>query len=567
MSLQKSIIILSMVLFNITYLYSGEQENKAKNNVKESHDKSLLLNGKTLTIYELESVAKNQKEVEISLVSLKKIEAAHQLLLLAAKKGHEIYGLNRGVGLNKDISIFQGDTLRKGARKASEEFNRKLLNSHSVGIGPELTESQVRGVMVSRLNTLLVGVTGCSPSIAIMYREFLNRGIHPVVYSRGSIGEADIALLPAIGLAMMGEGTVRYKGEIVSGKEALKAENLTPLTFIAKDALSILSSNAYSAAYAALMTVETERFLTIMNLVFSLSLEALNGNISPFLKEVQNIRPYANQLMVASEIRSNIYGSYLWKTNKNRVLQDPLSFRNVSQVHGAVRASIRSVSKLIEIQLNSSDDNPAVLVGVKPEEERLSQVAEYFVDDGNLYGVVVPTANFEPIRWVLGVESLALSLAHASALASQRILRLGSTSYSQLPRFLSYHDKGHGFGTLEKTVSALNTEIRHLSDPVSLDYLSTAGGVEDVATNAPLVISRLENILENLRYIFAIELLYGAQAIDLRIKNLNKEKLSLGKETYRLYEAFRFQVPFNDDNSPLREDIEKAMIFLKNLQI
>src|SRR5262249_54829538 len=145
--------------------------------------------------------------------------------------------------------IFSG-TLSAEAREASERFNANNLRATSAGVGPEATEAVVRAAMVIRLNTILVGYTGAQVQVAERYRDFLNLGIHPVMPTRASVGEADITILSHIGLAMMGEGEVRFRGQRMPAAQALQQAGLAPLVPFGKDSLVIMSSNAYAAAMA-----------------------------------------------------------------------------------------------------------------------------------------------------------------------------------------------------------------------------------------------------------------------------------------------------------------------------
>lgn len=534
------------------------QQQAAKTGPKGN--KEIVLNGQNLSIEDVVRVARSRVAVRIDSEALERVRRSNELLLLAARQGHSIYGLNRGVGLNKDMVLFRGDTLSPEARQSSEQFNRNLLRSHSAGVGPELDEEIVRATMLARLNTILFGATGCHPEVAALYLEFLNRGIHPVLPSRGSAGVADITLLPHIGLAMMGEGEVVFRGKRMSAGEALKEAGLKPITPFAKDALSILSSNACGAGRAALVIHDVEHLLDVADLVYSLSLEGLNGNLAPLLAPAQRVRPYSGQGETARRIRELLQGSYLWRPDDNRALQDPLSFRDFSQVHGAARDLLAFLKAQVTIQLNSSDDNPAVVLDKAPQGGEAEQTLRYQVRSEALSGVVVPTANFEPIAWVLGFEAVGIALSHVSNMSCYRLIKLDTSYFTKLPRFLSPENSVYGLGILENTSTSLNAEIRQLSNPVSADYFARAGEIEDRATNSALVVERVARIVDNLYYILGMEIFHAAQAVDFRRRG--SPDLALGRATKAIYEAYREEVPFLDKDRSLSADIEKSHGFL-----
>jgi histidine ammonia-lyase len=124
---------------------------------------------------------------------------------------------------------------------------------------------------------------------------------------------------------------------------------------------------------------------------------------------------------------------------------------------------------------------------------------------------------------------------------------------SELPRFLTpFGQSRTGFATVQKTVSALEAEIRHLAAPISLTPIPVADGVEDQASMAPSVLTKTEAIIERLRYLVAIELIASAQAIELR--GVQGE---LGAGTQQAYRQVRELVP------PLDEDRAQGPDFLR----
>lgn len=516
----------------------------------------LILDGESLTINQVVDVARHGQKVEISKEAKKRVSDSHELLIKGAKFNLPIYGLNRGVGLNKDRKIFQGEAIDPEIKAISEQFNRNMIFSHSTGVGSDMPEEVIRAAMLVRLNTLLRGVAGIQPQGVDLLVDFLNEQIHPVMPSRGSVGEADIAILSHIALAMMGEGDVYYQGKIMPAKEAMKIAGLKPLIPFAKDSLSILSSNAYSVALATLAIYDLSNLLNQINLVFAMSLEGFNGNVAPFMPEVQKVRPFCGQWAIADKVYKILEGSYLWKADDLRALQDPLSFRTATQVQGAALDVIESIKKQMVINLNSSDDNPSVLVGIVPSENATEQELRYFFKDGEQQGAIIPSANFEPITWIIRFEGLSIVLTHVSHNSVQRMINLVDSEKTGLSRFLAPDSTAIAFGTIQKAFMALDTEIRFLANPVSMDFFPLAGGIEDHSTNAPLVINHVEKILDNLKYIIGMEEIHAAQAMDLR-KALNPS-IQFSKKTEEELKAFREKVPFLNKDRVLQVDIEKA---------
>ncbi len=557
----------------------------------------ITLTGNDLTPEQVVLVARDKIEVDIDPEAKIRVVRSHKLLSEAACQGFEIYGFTNSVGAKKNVTVLKanicksddGDTLSDEAMVRSKEFNERILLAHNANIGTELDEEIVRAMMVARLNTMLNGVTGCSPDVVDMFKEFLNRGIHPVTYSKGSTGMSDITILPTIGLAMMGNDKVEvdYSGKRMSAKKTLNEAELTPIQPFAKDSLSILSSNSYSTGNAAITLYKMEHLMYIADIVFALSLEGLNGNITPLIKEAQEIRPYKGQNDAAEKIISYLKGSYLWDAvdvkdeerykYKIRSLQDPLSFRDVSQVHGSVRYIMGTIRKKLGVQLNSSDDNPAVLVDVFPDKASTStQVAKYVITGNSKgdkvpKGMIIPTANYDPLYWVLDFEALGIALSHLSKISSARTINLGSPTVTNLNQFLAPDSESYGFGILQNTCLSINTEIRSLSNPTSVDFLDVAGNIEDDATNAPFIIHQIESIIDNLYYLLGIELFNAAQAVDLRTKCAEEQNdfgfVKLGLFSNDLHKSYRKEVPYVDKDRSYNIDIIKSYKFLKSYSI
>jgi histidine ammonia-lyase len=527
-----------------------------------ARDDAVLLDGKSLTIPQVIQVAAQYTPVAIAPSAMEHVSRSFQLLLAAAEQGIPIYGVNRGVGQNKDKPIFSGPLDAEQSR-ASLRFNANNLRATSAGAGPDAPEIAVRAAMLIRLNTMLVGQTGAQPRVAELYRDFLNYEIHPVLPTRASVGEADITILAHIGFAMMGEGEVIYAGRRMGAAQALAEAQVKPLQPFGKDSLAIMSSNAYAAAVAVLALHNAEALLSLSPKVFALSLEALNGNVSPFLESVHSIRPYATQGKVAAAIRHELEDSFLWSRDDKRALQDPLSYRTASHVLAVAVDALTTLREGLLVQINSSDDNPAVIPGIRAEAGAPAQVRAYYVERGELYGAVIPTANFEPLPWVVPLEASCIALSHVSRAAAARITRLGAPEFTKLSRFLAPDDDTLGYPAIQKAYAALDAEIQGLSGPVSTNAVPLAGDIEDTATNSVDAASRLGRIVEDLYGIVAIELMHAAQGIDLRLRK--DPSLTLGFGSGALFHNFRGEVSFLDRDRALTPDIAVSTRFLRLL--
>ena len=517
---------------------------------------SITLDGENLTPKDIAYIS-NGAKVDISKKAMQKAKKAHEVLLNAAKDGQKIYGLTVGVGLNKDRSFVDAKgNLDAEVIEASTKFNIGLIHAHCGGVGEDMPLKTARAVLATRLNNMLFAGAGVQEEVISLYKEFLNQDIIPVMPSVGSMGEADITILGHVGLAMLGEGEVYYKGEKMAAAEALKKAGLKPLSPFGKDSLSILSSNAYSAALASLALEDLKQADKMSKLVFALSLEALNGNVAPFSSEAASLRPFPQFEATAKQIREILKDSYLWDKDDSRALQDPLSYRDASYFFAAMSSSIQSLESLMKIQLNSSDDNPGIFIGEQPANAKF-QESKLFTKGG----AVVPTSNFEPLLWVIEFEKASIALAHNSKASSLRTIKLSDDNFTHLSRFLGTDKTVHAFGAMQKPFVALAGENEFLANPASLDYVPVAGNIEDVATNAPFVMQKFSKQIENFYSILGMELIHAAQAIDLRMQQ--NPNLKLSAQTKKLYDEYRKVVKFMDTDRPLTGDFRNSAKFLK----
>lgn len=491
-----------------------------------------VLTGKPLNLKELYDISFNHVELEISPEAQERVKEARSILFEMAAEGKPVYGLNRGVGWNKDKE-FDEDFF--------ETYNRNLLNSHCLGVPPYHTDEQVRLILLIRLHKALQGHTGMSLEIVNMYKDFLNYGIYPRIPMRSSIGEADITTLSHIGLAFIGESDVSYNGEIINSKEAMEKVGMTPAKLGPKDGLSIVSSNAQGEAMAAIIIKEVEDIVKMSNIIYCLSLEGLNGVVESLREDVNELRNISGQVKVARECREYLKGSYLNEPHPDRALQDPLSFRGAHSINGTVLDALDFVKMHLHNTVNSADDNPCVLI-----DKRTSFVS----------------ANFEVTTVAIGVEMVATSLAHLSKTSCYRMIKLADPVFTKLTRFLTPKEIDViAFGTIQKTYTMLDTQNRGLANPSSMDFYSLAGTIEDHASNLPLACYKILQMLDNIKYILGIEAMHAAQAIDLR------GDIKLGEGTKLAYKAIREVLPFYDKDRNLSKDIETIYQFIKSKKL
>ena len=522
------------------------------------------LNGSSLTQDDAWAIAEGAP-VSIAPEAMDRVKKSYELVLEAAKSGKEIYGLTVGVGLNKDHKVISANgELSDEVKAASRRFNYSTLRSHSIGAGPALDPKLVRLAMVIRLNTLLKGGSGVQPRVAELYEEFLNKGVTPVVPTKGSLGDADITLASHVGSAMIGEWKVINKdGRQVASMEVLKEKGIKPLIPEGKDALGILSNSSVAMAMTMDAAKAVRQILKVTPIVYGISLEGLNGNVAPFLPQTVDFHPFPGLAEKASELRKVLAGSYLWDKDESRRLQDPLCFRTTVYTLSEAQNALNDLDKVINVQINGSDDNPGVMVDADRTGADIPQIGQYFIETKNAKGAIIPTANFEVLPVALAVQRMALALGHVGHNAAQRTMRLDEPQFTDLSRYLAAEGNlGHAFGATEDTLISIYSENIDLANPVSLDSFPVEGNIEDSASNLPRAAQRLKQSADNTFLVLSMELLHNTQAADLRkMKNKN---FRMSAETEKLYKAYRAKSPFVDQDRIYSIDLENGDQLLKN---
>lgn len=467
----------------------------------------------------LAAAARAGSAVRLAPAAWDRIGAAHAVLERIAGEGAAIYGVSTGLGAAADTPVAPG----------GDGLQRRVVLARMVGVGPLAPPDQVRAVMIARLAGLAVGRSGASPGIVAAYAALLNAGVLPAMPLVGSVGEADLAPLAHIAGVLAGAGEALVDGQILPGAAALAHAGIAPPPFGIKDGLALVSSNAASAGLGALVLADAERLFGAWLAAAALVLEGYRASVAPLQPEASALRPAPGQAEAASALLGLLEGSALLLPGAARRLQDPLSLRCLAPVLGACLAALRAATAAAELELNTSDDNPAVL-------------AEH--------GAIQPNANFDPTHLLLAFEGLGLALSRAAAAQGARVMQLMSPASSGLPRFLSPVQAGRsGFAAVQKTATALVAEAGHHAMPMLPCVLAAADGVEDHATMAVSTMRRLGALLAQLRLLCAIELMVGAQACDLR------DGLRLGPHGAAVHGAVRRRVPMLRDDRPAAPDI------------
>jgi histidine ammonia-lyase len=489
---------------------------------------SVVLNGNELTFAQLYAVAQGGEAVSLAADAIVRMKSSRSVVERLVASGKTAYGINTGFGKLSSVRI-STDQVR--------QLQVNLVRSHSCGIGAPLSETETRAMMLLRANALAKGFSGVRPQVVETLCAMLNRKVHPVIPSQGSVGASgDLAPLAHLAAVVIGEGLALYQGEKLDGEEAMRRAGLTPVALEAKEGLSLLNGTQGMLALLSLALLEADILADTADVAAALSLDALRGSPGAFDARIMQARAYAGAAMTARNLAHLNEGSQIREshraTEKDTRVQDAYSLRCTPQVHGAVRDSLAQAREMAAVELNSATDNPLV-----------------FVKDGG--GDIISGGNFHGQPLAMAADQVAIAIATLGGIAERRIEQMTNPLTSMLPAFLT-PDPGlnSGFMIAQVTAAALTSENRALATPHSVDSISTSGNQEDYVSMGMSGARRLERMLHNLRHIVAIELLCACQGIDLLAP------LQTGTLARKAYHAVRAKSPKVEQDRPLAPDIE-----------
>src|SRR5690606_27417738 len=461
--------------------------------------------------------------VKLAAEARARVEAARAFVDRIVEEGRVVYGITTGFGALAHV-VIPPDRLR--------ELQANLIRSHASGVGAPLPIEEVRAITLLRANVLARGHSGVRPVVVDLLLELLNRGVHPVIPERGSVGASgDLAPLSHLALVLMGEGEVFYGGERLPGAEALRRAGLEPVTLEAKEGLALNTGTQAHTGIGVLALLAAERAVDTAEVAGAMSLEGLRGTPDAFDELIQRVRPHPGQAASAARLRWLLRDSEIRESHRENDprVQDAYSLRCMPQVHGAARQALAFARQVLEIEVNSATDNPLIF----PEEGKV-------LSGGNFHG--------QPIAQVLDV--VAMACADLASMSERRIARLIDPALSGLPAFLTKEPGVHSGLMMAQIVAAsLITELKLRAQPASVDSVPTDANQEDHVSMGMASALKLRESVRLLETMLALELLTAAQALEFL------KPLRPGQGVEEAYALEREKVPALEGDRWLSPDI------------
>lgn len=493
----------------------------------------VVIDGERLTLGEVERVARDFAPVEIAADARARVVRSRAVAERAVASGEIVYGVTTGFGRLADVAVPPD---RIG------EMQLNLVRSHACGVGPPFDIATVRAICLLRANVLAKGFSGVRPVIIDQLVEMLNRGVHPIIPSQGSVGASgDLAPLSHLALVLVGEGEAFVGGNRLAGREALRQAGLEPVSLSAKEGLALNNGTQVMTGIGVLALLDAERLVESAEVAGAMSLEGLRGTPDAFHAALHRIRPQPGQITSAERLRHLLAESEIRESHRHNDprVQDAYALRCMPQVHGATRNALAYIRQVLETEINSATDNPLIF----PDED-----GGRVLSGGNFHG--------QPVAQVL--DLLAIALTDLASISERRIERLVNPDLSDLPAFLTA-DPGVNSGMMlaQITAAALVSESKVLAHPASVDSIPTGANREDHVSMGTTAARKATQVLRNAEVVIGIELLCAAQALDFL------KPLRPGRGVGRAYRIVRERIPTLAGDRVLAPDIETAAALVR----
>lgn len=470
--------------------------------------KRIFIDGYNLKTEIVKLIATTDVEIAIKDETFQKINRACECLDNLINNGEVIYGVNTNMGGQREYLV---------PIKFAEEVQMNLLNSVASNVGKSFSEEEVRAAMISRLNGISRGHSGLREKNFRVLLGMINHRIHPIVPEKGSLGTSgDLGPLAAIALCATGQGMVRYKGEIVPAMDALTQAGLEPMKLTYKEGLALINCTSMMSGVGSLVIEDFANLILCADLSGLLSVEALRAKMGPFEPLVHEQKPHIGQQKTAAFIYQHIQDSEMAVSEEklqkilsqtvsskdvaksNIPILDYYSLRCIPQVHGPAKDIHTWAKNVLQIELNSSCEDPFIL----PEEGRC-------LHNGHFHGQYISMA----------MDQIAVAATVLGLIADRRIdLFLDKNHSSGLPGFLAKENPGTRLGLMGCAflTASLLGECKAKCTPISIQSLPSTEDFQDFVSLGLVSTRRTRDVIFDVHYIFAAELICSCQAIDIR---------------------------------------------------
>ena len=443
-------------------------------------DANRILDGKSLTVHRIEELSRSVGALDLSAEAWERVAASRRIIerLLAACT--TMYGANTGIGSQKDVSV---------STAALADFSNRMIISEATDFpGPAAPETSVRATLIVLLNNLAGGRTGVRRELVERLLDLFASAELPTIREDTSFGTADLTPLSQLSLAVLGLSLDERPPALA-----------TRFDLAPKESVSLIDNNSFALASGALALTEIERLLGAFDLAAATALEGFRGGLTAHAEEAAGGFRGRGQARSRFNLHQALDGSLLHESGQARFLQDPLSFRSITQIHGAAYETWYWTRQQFEMEINSSTDNPLVDLESKG---------------------IFSSSSMVSLLPALSLDALRQALAKTALQSMERALKLQSPPFTGLPVGLAEQGAADG-GILSINLNYIGSarmgSLLAAAAPVFLHYVGhTADGVEDVTSLLPLSVTQTNTVIDRAWEAAALEMTIAVWAIARR---------------------------------------------------
>ncbi len=503
-----------------------------------------LVGNTTLTLKKFESIVFHHEQIEIDPAALERVNNSYYFLQKFAND-KVIYGINTGFGPMAQYKIEDSDL---------KNLQYNLIRSHCSGSGEALPHHFVRGILLARLNTLLLAKSGVHHSWVLLFRDLINHDICPVIFQHGGVGASgDLVQLAHVALCLIGEGDVTYKGETKPAQEVFAQVGLKPVQIHLREGLAVMNGTSAMSGIGLINIIQAYQLNEWMQAASCMINEVVESYEDHFSAPLNEAKLHKGQRHIAANMRTILSDSLLIKKRADHLyqktevkvfkekVQEYYSIRCVPQILGPIHDTILYAEGILIDEINSVNDNP--IIDLETED---------VYHGGNFHGDYV----------ALEMDKLRIAMTKSTMLCERQINFLMNHKINEkLPPFVNLGTLGLNFGLqgVQFTATSTTAECQTLATPMYIHSIPNNNDNQDVVsmgTNSALLTNK---VIENSFEVLAIEFWTIVQAIDY----LNFAS-SLSSTTKQYYEAVRKIAPKFKDDQIKYPTLKLLKIFFKN---
>ncbi|MCP3944562.1 MAG: aromatic amino acid lyase [Desulfobacteraceae bacterium] len=519
-----------------------------------THRPTVILSGNDLGYKDIVAIGIGDKRIAMDEKALGRCRASRQFLEEAIKERKIIYGVNTSFGpmCNKIINDSEIETLQTN-----------LIVSHAAGLGAPILPYIALGILAIRLNTLVKGHSGVRIVLLELMENMINKGIAPYIPECGSVGASgDLIHLAHMSLSIIGQGNVYYKNQLMTAKQAFKETGLTPLKLSYKEGLALMNGTAAMTGIAAFALFGASKLLNIACVNAAFAMEIFGGIDDAFDEDLHSVKPHPGQVAVSKTIKKLYQGTGnitqrkelhqrirnqndedipVFETNIN--VQDVYSIRCTPQILAPVKETLDHAIATIEIEANSTNDNPIIIAESKK-----------IIHGGNFHGQSISFA----------MDSLCIAISTLCNLSERRTNKLLDKNLNEgLPEHLISGEKGLAMGFMGAQYLATSTtaENRNLANPMSVNSISCNATNQDVVSMGTVAARKAFRLISNAKHIVTLEILADLQALSFRNSDM------LGRGTRKIYEILNEEFRVYDNSTIFHDSLVKFRKLLFSSQL